>query len=117
MQVSTPTPAPIAAPRKKRHVFLWIFLTVQALFIIWIIAGSASHGPDTGTQVAQLCDNHAWYPLYNSQADCVKSGGALLAGASDVGKGLAIGLIVVFWVVVDFLLGVSYGVYKLATRR
>ena len=85
--------------------------------MIWIITGSASGGPDTGAQAAQLCAGHAWYPLYSSQADCLKSGGGLLAGASDVGKGLAIGLIVVFWMVVDVILGVSYGVYKLATRR
>jgi hypothetical protein len=26
-------------PRKKRHVFRWVFLAIQALFLIWIITG------------------------------------------------------------------------------
>jgi len=107
----------VTPTRRKRRVFLWVFLAIQALFVIWLIAGGSSHGPDTGSQVASSCDNHAWYPLYSSQADCVKQLGSLYAGASDAGKGIGAALIIVFWMVVDVILGVSYGVYKLATRR
>ena len=106
-----------APSRKKRRVFLWIFLAIQALFVVWIIAGSASSGPDTGSQVAQMCAGHSWYPLYSSHADCIKSGGELLSGASDVGKGIGVAFIIVFWMIVDVILGVCYGVHKLATRR
>lgn len=38
-QQATPT------PRKKRRVFLWVFLVIQVLFLIWIIAGAASGNP------------------------------------------------------------------------
>ena len=79
MQVSTPTPAPIAAPRKKRHVFLWIFLTVQAVFILWLITGGA-----TADHSVTHCTG----------IDC--------KGAAEAGSAIGI---------------VSYGVYRLATRR
>ena len=36
---------PPPAPRRKRRVFLWVFLAIQAVFIIWIVAGLASHRP------------------------------------------------------------------------
>jgi hypothetical protein len=79
--------------RKKRRVFLWVFLAVQALFIIWIITGaSSSAAPCHGL----------------SSADC--------KAASDAGKGIGVVVIVVFWCVVDFLLAVIYGVYRLARR-
>ena len=29
-------------PRKRRRVFVWVFLAVQVLFVIWVIAGAAS---------------------------------------------------------------------------
>ena len=113
-------PQQYAAPRKKRRVFLWVFLAVQALFIIWIIAGVAgtSHsGTDAHAQAAQWCSVKSnWQYLYKSQADCVTHYGNALNGASDVGKSLGVGLIVVFWVVADFFLGVGYVIYRLASR-
>lgn len=33
-----------------------------------------------------------------------------------IGKGIGVGLVVIVWVVVDFLLAVSYGIYRLARR-
>jgi hypothetical protein len=33
------------------------------------------------------------------------------------GKGVAIALIVALWVALDVILGISYGVYRLATRN
>jgi hypothetical protein len=29
-------------PRKKRRVFLWVFLSIQALFILWLVVGLAT---------------------------------------------------------------------------
>jgi hypothetical protein len=109
-------PAPPARPRKKR-VFLWVFLATQALFIAWLVARLAT--TDTGATQAQLssaCYHHHWWPLYKSQADCVTHFGALMNDAGNTGKALGAGLIVLFWVVVDIILGISYGVYRLATR-
>lgn len=82
-------------PKKKRRIFLWFFLAVQVLFIIWIIAGLASGNDNShcGSLDAKTCND-----------------------ASNVGKGIGVAIIVVFWVVVDFLLAVIYGIYRLAKR-
>lgn len=103
-------------PYKRHHVFLWVFLAIQAIFVIWVITGAASKGANTGTQAAQLCSGNAWQGLYSSYAACLKGNGSLLAGASDTGKAVGVGLIVVLWVVVDFLVGLTYGIYRLARR-
>lgn len=103
--------------RRRRRVFLWVFLAIQALFIIWIIVGVATvHTGPTQAQLAQGCYNHNWYPLFKSQADCVQHYGGALNDAGTAGKAIGVGLVIVFWMVVDVILGVSYGVYRLATR-
>lgn len=106
-------------PRKKRRVFLWVFLGIQAVFIIWIIAGLASHpaGPTAAQQAAQQCANHGWYPLFKSQADCQQHYAVALNDAGNVGKGIGVAFIVIFWMVVDFFTGLGYGIYRLASRR
>jgi hypothetical protein len=106
------------APRRKKRIFLWVFLAIQALFIIWIIAGLATKpgGPSVAQQVAQQCSNGGWSPLFKSYADCTKHYGVALNDATNTGKGIGIAIIVAVWVVVDFFLGVGYGIYKLATR-
>lgn len=108
---------PPAPPRrKKRRVFLWVFLAIQVIFVIWIIAGAATKTGPTQAQIAQGCYHHAWYPLFKSQADCVTHFGGALNDAGNAGKAIGVGLVIVFWMVVDVILGVTYGVYRLATR-
>ncbi len=68
-------------------------------------------------QVASSCYSHAWYPLFSSQADCVHQLSSLYRTASDAGKGIALGVISIFWVITDLILGISYGIFKLATRH
>jgi len=94
---TTTTAEPAAPPKKKRRIFLWVFLAVQVLFIVWIIGGLASSGGDA-TDCGTL-----------SQKDC--------NAASDVGTGIGVVLIVVFWMVVDFFMALIYGVYRLAKRN
>jgi hypothetical protein len=107
----------VARPKRKRRIFLWVFLAVQVLFILWLVVGLATtHTGPTQAQLAQVCYHHAWYPLFSSQADCVQHYGGALQDAGNAGKAIGAGLIVVAWVVVDFFMGVGYGVYKLATR-
>jgi hypothetical protein len=92
----TPRTAPTPEPRRKRRIFLWFFLAVQALFIIWIVAGFASGGgtpTDCGTLSEDACK-----------------------AAEDIGAGIAVAFQVILWIVVDFLLAVIYGVYRLAKR-
>ena len=82
-------------PRKRRRVFLWIFLAVQVIFIIWIIAGASGN--------ARSCAGLAG----QAHSNCV---------AGNVGTGIGVVLIFVVWCVVDFLLGVPYVIYRLARR-
>ena len=114
---SQPYRAP--GPRRKPRVFLWVFLGIQALFLIWIIAGVASHpaGPTAAQQAAQQCANGGWQGLFKSQADCQVHYAHALNEAGNVGKGLGVAAIVIFWVVVDFFVGLGYGIYRLASRR
>jgi len=94
---------PAAPPRKRRRVFLWIFLAIQALFVVWIVAAIASsaHG----------------IPAYCHQADHSAFIGVKgCTSASEAGATIGVALVIVFWMVVDVILGVSYGVYRLATR-
>jgi hypothetical protein len=111
-------PPPVQRPRKKRPVFLWAFLGIQVLFLAWIIVGAAAHpdGPTAAQQAAQQCANGGWQGLFKSQADCNQHYAVALNDAGNVGKGIAAALIVAFWAVTDFFLGIGYLVYKLATR-
>jgi hypothetical protein len=89
------------------------------LFIILVITQVAAHppGPTAAQQAAQQCAGDGWKVLFKSQQDCQVHYGHALDEATDIGKGIGAGLIIVFWVVVDFFLGVGYGIYRLASRR
>lgn len=91
-----PPPPPQAGRKKKRRVFMWVFLAIQAIFLLWIITGAASgagNPDDCGTLDAELCNS-----------------------ASDAGTAIGVFLIIVLWAVVDFILGVTYAIYRLARR-
>jgi uncharacterized membrane protein len=91
--VSTEGTTPV---KKKKRIFLWIFLAIQLLFIIWIVAGIASAGGDPG--------------------DCGSLSKEACNDAESVGTGIGVFLIVVLWFFVDFFLAIGYGVYRLAKR-
>lgn len=111
-------PAPAAPPRKRRRVFMWIFLAVQIIFVAWIAAGLASHpaGPSAAAQAAQQCANGGWRGLFTSQADCRQHYAVALNDAGNAGKGIGVAIIFVFWCVVDFLMGVTYLIIRLSRR-
>ena len=50
---------PAAKPRKRKRIFMWFFLAVQAIFIAWLITGiaSAAHGipADAHAQALAYC--------------------------------------------------------------
>jgi len=117
-QPGTPVQQAAAPPGKRRRVFIWVFLAIQVLFIVWIVAGAAStsnSGADAHNQALSYCRAN-WQGLYSSYANCVTGYGNTLNAASDAGKGIGIGLVVGLWVATDLILGVSYGVYRLASR-
>lgn len=90
---STTTSVPT---KKKKRIFMWFFLAVQVLFIVWIVAGvggASGDATDCGSLSQQACND-----------------------ARDVGTGIGVIMIIVFWMIVDFLLAVGYGIYRLAKR-
>ncbi|MFE7168269.1 hypothetical protein [Streptomyces sp. NPDC057616] len=81
-------------------MFLWFFLGVQILFLLWVISGIASGGgtPDS---------------CKGMTGDALKT----CEDVGDVGTTIGVGLIVGFWVAADFILGLTYLLYRLASRR
>jgi len=96
-------------PRRRRRVFLWVFLAIQALFVIWVIAGLAG-GSGIHSEAVAYC--HAHPDRYLPFAQCVSDYG----GGAKAGTAIGAGLIIVLWAVADIILGVSYGVWRLARR-
>ncbi|MBK3631462.1 hypothetical protein JHN52_00510 [Streptomyces sp. MBT97] len=90
----------IPQPKKRRRIFLWIFLVIQILFLVWVIAGAAS-----GSGTPEDCRGLT--------GDNLK----LCEDADDVGTTIGVGLIIGLWAAVDVILGFTYVVYRLATRR
>ena len=92
----TDTLEPVA-PKKRKRVFMWVFLAVQALFLAWIISGlgSSSGTPDAdcGTLSTETCND-----------------------LESIGTGIGVFMVIVFWMMVDFLLAVGYAIYRLAKR-
>lgn len=83
-------------PKRKKRVFMWVFLAVQVLFVIWVVsAGMTGSGQpeDCGTLSAETCNT-----------------------ASDVGTGIAVFLILGVWFFVNCFIAVGYAVYKMARR-
>ena len=98
------------APRRRRRVFAWVFLAVQALFAVWVIAGIASGGGDHGRAAAAWCRAHP--SAYVSFSECV----SLYGSGSRAGTAIGAGLVVLAWAVTDVILGISYAVWRLARR-
>ena len=90
-------------------MFVWVFLAIQALFLIWVIAGIAGGGSIHSEAVAYC---HAHPDQYLPFSQCVSDYG----GGAKVGAAVGAGLIIVLWAVADIILGVSYGVWRLARR-
>ncbi len=90
----------VEKPKRKKGIFLWVFLAVQILFLVWIIGGAGSADlPDcTGLKGNKL-----------SNCEMESAGGAS-------GTGIGVVLIVGLLCVTDFLLGVGYAIYRLANR-
>ena len=101
-------------------MFWWVFLAIQALFIAWIItaAVTAANTANSGLahEIAQQCAHGTWHGLYSSYADCAKQVRSLHSAANGIGNTIGAALVVGIWVAVDFIVGLSYLIYRLATR-
>jgi hypothetical protein len=78
--------------KRKRRIFPWAFLAIQALFLIWIISGATAAG---GT-----CDGQT-----GQQLEACQTGAA-------VGGGIGVLLIVFLWLATDVILGVGYLIFR-----
>jgi hypothetical protein len=54
--------------------------------------------------------------VFTSYNDCVVHGANGLRAAGEVGTTIGVGLVIGVWLGVDFLLGLTYGIYRLAKR-
>jgi hypothetical protein len=108
-------------PRKRRRVFMWTFLAVQALFAIWLVTGivSAAHGvpADAHAQAVTYCAGTGWQPLFKSHADCMQHYAHGMAEAGQVGSAIGAGIVIFLWVATDIVLGIGRIVVLTARRR
>jgi hypothetical protein len=110
------TTAPVEAPKRKR-VFMWAFLGIQALFLIWIIAGIASaHNAPDPAAVASVCQNGGWQGLFSSEQDCMVHYANGLQQAGNAGTAIGAGLVIVLWAVTDVILGIGRFIVVTARR-
>lgn len=98
-------------PYKPKKVFLWVFLATQAVFIIWLVVGLTGNAHSINPDTVAQCRTQA-AGMGMTQAQCL----TFLGSAAKTGTAIGAGLIVVVWVVVDFFLGLTYGIYRLVKR-
>lgn len=112
-----PTEPKTVQPKRRKRIFMWTFLAIQALFIgLIVLYATESTGPSHAT-VAHGCDNGAWQGLFKSHADCMTHYAAGLNGAGHAGQAIGIGLVIGLWVAADVILGVGRLVVVLARRK
>lgn len=109
---AAPHPVAPPRPRKRRRIFLWVFLAIQVIFIIWLVTGIQGNATSINPSVVAQC-HHQAASMNMTQAQCV----SFLGGAAKTGSAVGAALVVIVWVIVDFLLGITYAIYRLASRN
>lgn len=81
--------------KRNYHVGMWLFLAVQALFLVWVISGIASAGNtgDCGTLDRQTCQD-----------------------AANTGTAIGVGIVIAFWAFVDVILGMIWLIVHFARK-
>jgi hypothetical protein len=87
------SPPPVL-PRKRRRVFMWVFIAVQVIFLLWTIVGVATAPVD---------------PECDFNADCQSE--------VDGGAAIGVGMILVLWTAVDLILGIVYIIVRAIRDR
>ena len=121
--ITTPAVAdiPAAKPRKRKRIFMWFVLAVQAIFIAWLVGGiaSAAHGipADAHAQALAYCKGNGWSPLFKSYQDCIVHYANGMRGAAEVGSTIGAGLVIGLWVATDVILGIGRLIVVFARRK
>jgi hypothetical protein len=116
MTIITPTVEAAAKPHKKKRVFMWTFLAIQAIFVgLLIIYATEKTGP-SHAEILRYCNGDIG-GLYSSKASCIRDYGATLNAAGHVGQGLGAALVIGLWVAADIILGVGRLIVVLARRH
>jgi hypothetical protein len=79
------------------RIFSYVIIAINVLFLVWVIGGAASgsgHASNCGGLDQQTCDS-----------------------AAHAGTAIGVALIIVFWAVVDVILGVLWLITKPRGRR
>jgi hypothetical protein len=84
-----------APPKKRRHIFRWVFLAIQALFLAWVIGGASS---SSGTP--KSCAGLAGQALTTCQ------------DAGHLGTTLGVAVVVFFWLAVDVILALVWLIFR-----
>ena len=115
--ITTAPAIPEPKVKKAKRVFMWFFLSVQALFIgLIVLYGTESTGP-SHAEVLQGCANHAWWPVFKSYNDCMVHYAAGLNGAGHAGQALGIVMVVFGWVFTDIILGIGRWIVLSSRKR
>lgn len=88
-----------------RHLFLYVFLAIQVLFVVWLVAGI--HG-------APSVPAHCYDAQHN--IDITRGDDCASAAGGDVGTAVGAGLVFGLWVGVDIILGIGRIVVVLSRR-
>lgn len=76
--------------KKKRHIFRWVFLGIQVLFLIWIIIALSATGPACAPNLSvEACQ-----------------------AAQGDGTGIGVALHFGLWIAVDVILGITYLIFR-----
>lgn len=105
-QIPQYNPPPKKKNHFRRHLFLYFFLFMQAVFLAWVIAGAAGtsgSGAEAHAQAVRDCAGNGWQGLYSSYSDCVAKLGDTYNAASDTGKGIGAGLVIALWAAFDIV--------------
>ncbi|WP_030769879.1 MULTISPECIES: hypothetical protein [unclassified Streptomyces] len=98
-----PEEPPVGAsprPRKPRRIFFWVFLTVQILFLVGIIA-AVNDAPDLPDSCVGMT------------GDALR----LCKDSGEVGTAIGVGLLIALWAAVDIILATTYGIHRLSRRQ
>ena len=99
--------ATVNKPRKRKRVFMWTFLVIQAVFVAWMASGLSAHTGATAADITRACANGQWRYVFSSYQDCATHYPVALNDAGNIGKGIGAALVIGLWVAVDVILGVG----------